>query len=84
MKLFRVFDLSAYAESLGAYLPGGVLFAAKMNNASNIRKLLLGLAGELFRANVLLNTFNNEIYRCYSDTLIMSRQFGTGFRVFNC
>lgn len=42
-------------------MPGGELFAAKSIKDSNFRKLLKGLAGELFRANGLLKEYNEEI-----------------------
>ena len=62
MKLFRAFNTAIYASSLGAYLPGDPLFAGKQSITTNLYKLLLGLAGELFRCNGLLNTFNSEIF----------------------
>lgn len=52
--LFERRDTEQYADSLAAYLPGGELFASKSVQNSNFRKLLRGLAGELFTANGLL------------------------------
>ena len=54
MPLFQRRDLDQYADSLAQYLPGGELFASKSVKNSNFRKLLTGLAGELFNANGLL------------------------------
>ena len=51
---------SAYADSLAAYMPGGELFKQKSVKDSNFRKLLEGLAGELFRANGYLKSYNEE------------------------
>lgn len=59
--LFERRDLEQYTDSLAAYLPGGLLFAAKSIQDSNFRKLLRGMAGELFRANGYLITYSNEI-----------------------
>lgn len=42
-------------------MPGGALFASKSIQDSNFRKLILGMAGELFRANGLLREYSGEI-----------------------
>lgn len=62
MILFKKRDIERYTDSLAAYLPGGVLFAIKSFQDSNFRKLLRGLAGELFRANGTLIEYNEEIF----------------------
>ena len=54
-------DLDQYANSLAGYMPGGVLFESKSIKDSNFRKLLRGIAGELFSANGLLMDYNNNI-----------------------
>lgn len=59
--LFKRRDLEQYADSLAAYMPGGELFASKSIQDSNLRKLLRGMAGELFRSNGLLREYSNEI-----------------------
>jgi len=61
MALFERRDLEQYTNSLADYLPGGILFAAKSVDSSNFRKLLKGMAGELFRANGLLKEYSEEI-----------------------
>lgn len=60
-ELFQRRDLNQYADSLAAYMPGGELFASRSVQDSNFRKLILGMAGELFRANGLLREYSNEI-----------------------
>ena len=59
--LFKRRTLSAYADSLAAYMPGGSLFASKNIADSNFRKLLLGMAGELFRSNGYLKSYSEEM-----------------------
>ena len=54
-------DLDQYADSLADYMPGGQLFESKSIQDSNFRKLLLGMAGELFSANGLLMDYNGNI-----------------------
>ena len=58
MNLFQRRDLDEYADSLAAYMPGGILFTAKSIQDTNFRKLLRGMAGELFRANGLLREYD--------------------------
>jgi surface protein len=58
MALFGKRDLDQYADSLAAYMPGGELFQSKSIQNSNFRKLLRGMAGELFRANGLLREYD--------------------------
>ncbi len=62
MILFKARNIERFTDSLAAYLPGGILFAIKSYQNSNFRKLLRGIAGELFRANGLLSDYNKEIY----------------------
>jgi uncharacterized protein YmfQ (DUF2313 family) len=59
--LFQRRDIEQYTDSLSDYLPGGRLFASKNIKDSNFRKLLRGLAGELFRANGLLRDYSREV-----------------------
>jgi len=54
-------DVDDQAQSLANYMPGGKLFAAKNVQSSNFRKLLRGLAGELFTADGFLKTYSDEI-----------------------
>lgn len=61
MTLFDRRNIEDYTDSLAAYLPGGVLFASRNIKNSNFRKLLRGMAGELFRVNGLLRDYNREI-----------------------
>jgi len=60
MALFKRRDVEQYTDSLAAYLPGGALFASRSVKDSNFRKLLTGMAGELFRANGLLRDYSCE------------------------
>lgn len=53
--------LDEYTDSLAAYLPGGKLFGARSIQDSNFRKLLHGMAGELYRVNGSLNDYASEI-----------------------
>lgn len=58
--LFQRRDVEQYTDSLANYLPGGPLFAAKSVKDSNFRRLLRGMAGELFRANGLLKQYSED------------------------
>jgi uncharacterized protein YmfQ (DUF2313 family) len=58
MSLFQRRDIESYTDSLAAYLPGGELFISKSIQDSNFRKLLRGLAWELFRANGYLREYD--------------------------
>lgn len=49
-RLFRLHSVKKHADSLANYLPNGRLFLEKFNDESELRKLLVGLAGELERA----------------------------------
>ncbi len=59
--LFKRRDIDEYTDSLAAYKPGGELFASKSVQNSNFRKLLRGMACELFRANGLLKEYSEEV-----------------------
>lgn len=59
--LFQRRNIEQYADSLAAYLPGGALFASRSVKDSNFRKLLTGMAGELFRSNGLLREYSCEL-----------------------
>lgn len=61
MALFERRTLEDYTDSLTAYLPGGTLFASRSVQDSNFRKLLRGMAGELFRSNGLLREYSCEV-----------------------
>lgn len=61
MALFEKRDINQYTNSLADYLPGGCLFASKSIQDSNFRKLLTGMAGELFRSNGLLKEYSEQI-----------------------
>lgn len=52
--------LDAHADTLADFLPNGPLFEAKKISDSNFRKLLRGLAGELFTAEGYIKTFDEE------------------------
>lgn len=56
------------AQSLANYMPGGRLFAKKNIQDSNFRKLLTGLAGELFTADGYLRSYADNII---PDTTIL-------------
>lgn len=64
-----------HADSLADYLPGGKLFEAARITDSNFRKLLLGLAGELFTAEGYLKTVSNE-YDINTTTLLIDEWEG--------
>lgn len=61
MALFERRDIEQYTDSLADYLPGGCLFASASVSNSNFRKLLRGMAGELFRSNGLLKEYSEQI-----------------------
>ncbi len=61
MSLFQRRDNEQYTDSLARYLPGGELFGSKFKQNSNLRALLRGMAGELFRANGFLREYNDNI-----------------------
>jgi len=61
MANFKRRDLEQYTDSLAAYLPGGVLFAAAHKNGTNFRNFLRGLAGELYRTNGVLREYSAEV-----------------------
>lgn len=61
MAEFNRRDLEQYTDSLADYMPNGPLFIAKSIQDSNFRKLLRGMAGEIFRANGLLKEFDDQI-----------------------
>lgn len=61
MALFERRTLGDYTDSLAAYLPGGTMFASRSVQDSNFRKLLRGMAGELFRSNGLLREYSCEV-----------------------
>jgi hypothetical protein len=56
--LFQRRDLEQYTDKLAEYVPGGILFASKFVQNSNLRKLLKGLSGEQFRANDYLREYD--------------------------
>jgi len=53
-------DLEQQTDSLASYLPSGRLFEAAWVGDSNFRKLLKGLAGELFDAEGLIKQYQDE------------------------
>lgn len=59
--LFSRKTVSRIADSLARYLPGDRLFAAKRIAGSALRRFLLGLSGELRRANGTLWDYQREI-----------------------
>lgn len=78
MELFRRRDITQYTDSLAAYMPGGELFASKSIQNSNFRKLLRGLAGELFRSNGLLREYSNEILPDQTEKFISEWESAVG------
>lgn len=61
MAKFERRDLEQYTDSLAAYVPGGSLFQAKGVDGTVFRRLLKGLAGELFRVNGLIKEYSEQI-----------------------
>ena len=59
MRILRTVE--EQAQSLANYLPGGQVFGPKNKNNSNLRKLLRGMAGELFTADGYIRTYQQEI-----------------------
>lgn len=61
MALFQRRDLDEYTDSLAAYMPGGQMFGSRYVHDSNFRRLLRGMANELFRANGYLRAYTGEV-----------------------
>lgn len=59
MRLLRTIE--EQAQSLANYLPGGRVFAPKNDADSNLRKLLRGMAAELYKADGYIRTYQQEI-----------------------
>ncbi len=55
-------DLEKHTFALSSYLPNGKMFEAKNIRGSNLRQLLRGLSGELFRAQGYLVTLEDEYF----------------------
>lgn len=56
------FSVDEHMQALADYLPQGRLFEAKNIHNSEFRKLLRGLAGELFNAQGYLTALNDEYF----------------------
>jgi uncharacterized protein YmfQ (DUF2313 family) len=54
-------DIETHTQRLADYLPGGRVFQARNIHDSNLRKLLRGLARELFTADGYLRDFQEDI-----------------------
>lgn len=59
-------------------MPNGRLFASKNIKDSNFRKLLRGMAGELFRANGLLRDYNCEFLPDKTERFISEWESAVG------
>ncbi len=70
MNLFDRRNLEAYTTSLARYLPNDRTFASKNIFDSNFRRLLRGLAGEMFVVNGVLIDYVNESYSRTTSQLI--------------
>jgi uncharacterized protein YmfQ (DUF2313 family) len=68
--LFNRRALDEFTDSLARYVPGGPLFSAKNQENSNLRGLLKGLSGELFRANGYLKTYSEQLIPSQGDIFI--------------
>lgn len=78
MSLFERRNADEYADSLAAYLPGGPLFASRNIEDSNFRKLLKGMAGELFNANGFLREYSCEILPDQTEKFILEWESAVG------
>jgi len=74
-KLITNSSVESHADSLSDYLPSGRLFESARVGNSNFRKLLLGLAGELFNAEGYLKSIANE-YDINTTTLFIGEWEG--------
>ena len=63
-------SISKHADSIADYLPGGKLFESARITDTNFRKLLIGLAKELFNAEGYLKIVSNE-YDINTTTLLI-------------
>lgn len=73
--LFTQHIIEEHADSLANYLPGGRLFNGGKVTDTNLRKLLVGLSGELFTAEGYLKTVSNE-YDINTTTLFIEEWEG--------
>jgi uncharacterized protein YmfQ (DUF2313 family) len=53
-------SLEKQANSLAAYLPSGRLFLSAVKSGKNMRKFLLGMSGELQRAEDFMKSYQDE------------------------
>jgi len=60
MSLFKRRSVDEFADNLALYLPNNILFKGKNVSGTNLRKLIVGLAGEIYRANSLIKQFSDE------------------------
>lgn len=58
--LFDRHDINLQANSIANFLPPGIMFEGGKIEGTNLRKLLTGLAVELFRSEDLLKQFTEE------------------------
>lgn len=70
--------LELNVQALANYLPNSDLFEGKNIDGSNFRDMLEGLAGEFFRAQGYLVTFENDYYPDDTELLLSNweRAFG--------
>jgi len=61
MNIFERRNLREYTDSLAAYMPSGELFRKRYIQGSNFRKLLTGLANEMYRSNGYLMEYVDQI-----------------------
>ena len=79
-ELFKKRDIEQYTDSLANYLPGGELFASKSVKNSNFRKLLKGLATELFRSNGYLKEYSEQVIPDQTEKFIEEWESALGIR----
>lgn len=60
--LFQRHSVDEHADTLADYLPPGIMFEGGKIDNTNLRKLLRGLAQELFKSEDLLKQWTEEYY----------------------
>jgi uncharacterized protein YmfQ (DUF2313 family) len=62
MTLFREHTQQEHTDALAQYLPSGVAWISKNIDGTDLRKLLLGLAGEILRSEQKINEISAEYF----------------------
>mgnify|MGYP003635797941 CR=1 FL=1 len=75
---FSAKDKTTHARLLARHMPEGAVWNNKYNSASNMGKLMLGLATEYFRVSILIEKVMSEIDINQTNDLILDWQKSVG------